>query len=233
MQHVPNAFPFGSTDSPIPEPFSGACYLFPLCQQDSTVQQCITQLLQRFNQRGNSGPVIHRHVCTVFFDFFHKTVEIYYHQLCTNICNVYLCNISVMHWSVIVWPANQEQRKVWGPALEKVQFNSHWNQHQLQWTSVSFEGGLTHYWQKVWNTHVVSIWSHIHDLDKMFYLDAENTETEKKVQRNSQWVTLCALPLPPRWAQLNLSFTLQMLASVSTYHQGLDQRQKMIRKHRN
>lgn len=168
-----------------------------------------------------------------FFWFFHKTVEIYYHQLCTNICNVYLCNISVMHWGVIVCPANQEQRKVLGPALEKVQFNSHWNQHQLQWTSISFEGGLTHYWQKVWNTHVVSIWSHIHDLDKMFYLDTENTETEKKVQRNSQWVTLCALLLPPRWAQLNLSFTLQMLASVSTYHQRLDQRQKMIRKHRN
>lgn len=166
-----------------------------------------------------------------FFLFFHKTVEICYHQL--RIRNVYLCNISVMHWGVIVCPANQEQRKVLGPALEKVQFNSHWNQHQLQWTSISFEGGLTHYWQKVWNTHVVSIWSHIHDLDKMFYLDTENTETEKKVQRNSQWVTLCALLLPPRWAQLNLSFTLQMLASVSTYHQGLDQRQKMIRKHRN
>lgn len=39
-------------------------------------------------------------------------------------------------------PTDWEQREVWGPALEKVQFHSPWNQFQQQWTSTDFEPGL-------------------------------------------------------------------------------------------
>lgn len=51
---------------------------------------------------------------------------------------------------------------------------------------------------------------------EMFYLDTEITETENKEQINSERVTSCAQPLPPRWAQPDLSCTLQMVTS----HQG-------------
>lgn len=47
--------------------------------------------------------------------------------------------ISVMHWGLMVCSANQDQRKVWGPALEEVRFNSPQNQCQQQQTSTSFE----------------------------------------------------------------------------------------------
>lgn len=39
----------------------------------------------------------------------------------------------------MVCSANQDQRKVWGPALEEVRFNSPPNQCQQQQTSTSFE----------------------------------------------------------------------------------------------
>lgn len=55
----------------------------PLCQQDPSVQRCITQLLQRFSQLGNSLGLLYT-VC--------KTFKIYYHCLYSNICNTYTRN---------------------------------------------------------------------------------------------------------------------------------------------
>lgn len=52
---------------------------------------------------------------------------------------------------------------------------------------------------------------------EMFYLYTEITEKDYKKWRNSERVTSWALPLPPRWAQLDLSCTLQVVTSCQGY----------------
>lgn len=130
-----------------------------------------------------------------------------------TISNIYTPVVtSVMRWGPIVCPANREQRKVLGPALENAQFNSPWNQCQQQWASRSSETGLKRLLaKKAWNIRmwcgfdlIFMIWS------VLFWHWNDREERTKKFSRGH-------LVCPPRCPQLDLSCTLQMFAPMSSF----------------